>query len=199
MSDAAAATEEDLLPADNIYVRELIDILLKEAARIAKNSSEHSADELLSSAGFYVLGEVPRLQRRKPNAWNLCLRLEKENCPEELRQQKDGISYNKSRPGLKGDYQRYMKERWNTEPELRKKYERFAKGSTATAAVDNTDSDSDREDIELDPASETPVEEVETLEVELKSNKEIQKKSLKTLKKLVRRIPEYIYVYCCTC
>jgi hypothetical protein len=190
MSDTAiqdAPDEQGILSADNIYVRELMDVVLKEAARIANKSSEHSADELLSAAGFYVLGELPRLQSRKPNAWNLFLRLEKDNAPEALRQQKEGVAYNKSRPGLKGDYQQYMKQRWDTEPELRKKYERLAKGSRATASVNDGESDSAQENIDEEP------------EVELKSHKQIQKKSLKTLKKHVRPILQYLSVYRCIC
>jgi hypothetical protein len=194
--------EEDVLPGDNIYVRELMDILLKEASRIAQKSSEHSADDLLIAAGFYALGELPRLQIRRPNAWNLFLRLEKDNSPEELRKQQDGVSYNKSRPGLKGDYQRYMKERWDKEPELRKKYQRLAKGSsTLTADVEDEHLDSDQENDEIDPTSvpEALLKEQENVEVELKSTKLIQKKSLKTLKKLVRYTFKYSSLHGCTC
>jgi hypothetical protein len=130
--------EEEVLTVENVYVRELVDNLLKDAARIAKTSSEHTADDLLAAAGFYVLGEIPRLQTRRANAWNLFQRLEKENAPEEVRKQTDSVSYRKSRPGVKGDYQQFMKERWNKDPELRKKYERLAKGSAAVAAADDT-------------------------------------------------------------
>jgi hypothetical protein len=183
-----AVADEEVLPSDNIYVRELMDVLLKEATRIANKSSEHSVQDLLSAAGFYVVGELPRLQTRKPNAWNLYLRHEKENAPEEVRKQTDDVTYNKSRPGVKGDYQRYMKERWDKEPDLRKKYERMAKGPSPVA-VNEVD---DQDNMDGDPIA-TLDEQIEDLEpeVELKPMKEVQKKSLKTLKKLVSHTLEY--------
>jgi hypothetical protein len=186
-----AVADAEVLPSDNIYVRELIDIILKEATRIANKSSEHSAEELLSSAGFYVVGEFPRIRTRKPNAWNLYLRFEKENAPEELRKQTDSISYNKSRPGLKGDYQRYMKDRWDKEPDLRKKYQRLARGPSPVA-VNEVD---DQDNMDGDPIA-TLDEQIEDFEeVEMKSTKEVQKKSLKTLKTLVRQTNLYITIY----
>jgi hypothetical protein len=187
--------EEEAPMIENPYVRELVDNLLKDAARLAKKSSEHTAEQLLAGVGFYVLVELPRLQSRRPNAWNLFQRLEKENAPEEVRKQVDTVSYDKSRPGVKGDYQLHMKERWNNDPELRKKYERLAKERAAASAAANdapdgappddaADNASDRENIQMDPALEAMDEEM--VEVELMSVKEMQKKSLKTLKKLVR-------------
>jgi hypothetical protein len=185
--------EKEAPTVENPYVRELVDNLLKDAARLAKKSSEHTAEQLLAGAGFYVLGELPRLQSRRANAWNLFQRLEKENAPEEVRKQVDNVSYDKSRPGVKGDYQQYMKERWNNDPELRKKYERLAKGRVAASAAadgvpadappdDAADNASDQENIEMD----LEAMDEETVEVELRSVKDMQKKSLKTLKKLVR-------------
>jgi hypothetical protein len=194
---AASPGEEEVLPAENVYVRELVDNLLKDAARIAKESSKHTADELLAAAGFYVLGEIPRLQSRRVNAWNLFQRFEKENAPAEVRKQTDSVSYGKSRPGLKGDYQQYMKERWNKEPELRKKYERLAKGPAAAATADDSGTDSDREHIDTEPTLESMVE--ATLEIEIKPHKDVQKKSLKTLKKLVRYKAVYCRVLIFTC
>jgi hypothetical protein len=126
-----------------------------------------------------------------PPLQNLYLRLEKENAPEELRKQTDGVSYNKSRPGLKGDYQRYMKDRWDKDPDLRKKYQRLARGPSPVA-VNEVD---DQDNMDGDPIA-TLDEQIEDFEeVEMKSTKEVQKKSLKTLKTHVRQTNLYITVH----
>jgi hypothetical protein len=71
MSDTAMqhpVNQQGIPAADNIYIHELMDVILMQAAQIAKESGEHSADQLLLAAGFYMPGELPRLQTRKPNA-----------------------------------------------------------------------------------------------------------------------------------
>jgi hypothetical protein len=197
--------EEEIPSAENPQVRELLDIILKEASRIAAKSSELSAEELMRAAGFYVLGEVPRLQSRKPNAWNLFLRMEKENVPEELRTQTDGVAYKQSRPGLSGEYSSYMKKRWESEPETRKKYERMAKGTAASSVEKGVGSSArNSQDGDPDPESDQERVDVDTMlaaaeardvEVELKSLKEVQKKSMKNLRLFVSI---YSHVLLCT-
>jgi hypothetical protein len=76
-----------------------------QAVQITKKSGKHSTDQVLLAASFYIPGELPQLQTRKPNTWNLFLHHEKDNAPEVLLQQNIGIIYNKSHPGLKGNYQ----------------------------------------------------------------------------------------------
>jgi hypothetical protein len=93
--------ERDVLAANHPLVRELLDIIVREATRLASTSSNHSADDLLRAAGYYSLGEIPRMLTRRCNAWNLFLCEEKANVPEHLRKQNDGASYNNSRPGIK--------------------------------------------------------------------------------------------------
>jgi hypothetical protein len=137
----------------DLHVRELLDIMLAQAACIASESNELSADDLIRAARFYLVGEIPRLKSRKTNAWNLFLSMKKGSIPEELRGQTDGVSYETSRPGLNAEYSSFMKKRWETEPEIRKKYERITECATASAVENNNragNGDDGGQDVEPD-------------------------------------------------
>jgi hypothetical protein len=170
--------ERDVLAANHPLVRELLDIIVREATRLASTSSNHSPDDLLRAAGYYSLGEIPRMQTRRCNAWNLFLREEKANVPEDLRKQKTDASYNNSRPGLDGQYSSYMKKRWAEEPQTREKYQELAKKLATKQAAATGNVESSREGGGSDHESDSDG-------LELLSKKEVQKKVIRNFKKQV--------------
>jgi hypothetical protein len=176
--------ERDVLAANHPLVRELLDIIVREATRLASTSSNHSADDLLRAAGYYSLGEIPRMQTRRVNAWNLFLREEKANVPEHLRKQKDGASYNNSRPGIDGEYSTYMKKRWVEEPQTREKYQELAKklATKQAAATGNVRASRDGEGAHEGGGSD---HDSDSDGLELLSRKEVQKKVIRNFKKQV--------------
>jgi hypothetical protein len=170
--------ERDVLAANHPLVRELLDIIVREATRLASTSSNHSADDLLRAAGYYSLGEIPRMGTRRVNAWNLFLREEKANVPEHLRKQKDGASYNNSRPGIDGEYSTYMKKRWAEEPQTREKYQELAKKLAKKQAAATRDGEGAHEGGGSDHESDSDG-------LQLLSRKEVQKKVISNFKKQV--------------
>jgi hypothetical protein len=161
--------EEPLLPADNPLVRELIDSVLREAQRIVKdNTSQFTAEQLIEAAQFWIPGDMPRLQKRKPQAWNLGLKNEKAFAPPELLK-KTGVRKN-GQAGLDGGYAKWFAERWKNEAELREKYQQMA---ARIAAADDDDAEND--------------EQLE--ETRKNSKKRLQKNETKQLLKQVRTTP----------
>jgi hypothetical protein len=152
------AEVEPELAADNPLVQELLSSILTTANRIVeKNGSGLTAKQLIAAAKLYLPGQLPKLHRRKKSAWNIALRMEKGNVPEELQhlkpdKRKDG------RLAFTGEYQKWMKERWDNDTALREQYKALAD------ARDTSDEDNE----------EAPDE-----------RKALQKKSLNNLKKQV--------------
>jgi hypothetical protein len=117
---------------------------LREAQRIVKdNTSQFTAEQLLEAAQYWLPSNIAGLKKRKVSAWNLALRHEKALAPAELLKKKPGVGRN-GQQGLTSDYAHWLSERWNTEPELRKKYEELAVATNqGESSGDNNSQDDD--------------------------------------------------------
>lgn len=197
---------------DNPLVRELVDIVLKEATRLARSSTEFTAKDLIKAAKFYVPGELPRLNSRKVNPWNLAVKLERNHCPPEFLAVTAGAGHG-GRPALTGRYPKWLKRRWDSEPELKAKYQKMAdsmygksggdksyvgnrpaanvSGDSADVMEDRDQEDCDSEDNRNEPTYAPEIAGGD-LEVSadkhsrIESLKSAQSKSLRMLDKLVR-------------
>jgi hypothetical protein len=174
--------EEPLLPADNPLIRELIDSVLREAQRIVKeNTSQFTAEQLIEAAQFWIPGDMPRLKKRKPQAWNLGLKNEKAFAPPELLKKKPGVGKN-GKAGLDGGYAKWFADRWKNEPELREKYQQMA--AVIGAAGDDDGAENDEQPEETRKAAE---------ETRKAAKKRLQKNETKQLLKQVHTIHAFTY------
>jgi hypothetical protein len=177
--------EEPLLPADNPLVRELIDSVLREAQRIVKeNTSQFTAEQPIEAAQFWIPGDMPRLKKWKPQAWNLGLKNEKAFAPPELLKKKPGVGKN-GQAGLDGDYAKWFADRWKNEPELREKYQQMA---ARNAAGDDDDAENDEQSEEACEAAREAAEETRKA-----AKKRLQKNETKQLLKQVHTIHAFTY------
>jgi hypothetical protein len=181
--------DERPLTADNPLVQELMNVVLREAQRIVKeNTFQFTVEDLLEAARFWLPGEMPRFHKRKQSAWNLALRHEKAFAPADLLKQKAGVR-SKGGQGLKGEYQQWLAERWKTDTELRKKYERMAAAGSSTAmaaAESSTAGEGDVGHDENEPANEP----LDTADKEASKSvlKTTQRKSMRNMLKHVSNV-----------
>jgi hypothetical protein len=88
---------------ENPLVHEVVEIIAREAARLASSSSEFTAETLLEVAEFYISGHIHRIQKRKISAWVLALKMERENAPSAVLAVKKATGPNK-RDKVTGKY-----------------------------------------------------------------------------------------------
>ena len=111
----------------NPIVAEYLDIVLKEAQRLASKDSNLTVEDMFMAAGFYSPSDIPQAKRVKVSAWNLAMKYEASFVPEDIATEpivgvgKDG------RPGFStGQYPKWLSARLKEEPELRERYQKKA-------------------------------------------------------------------------
>lgn len=125
---------EQSLPAEgaiapdrsNPIVAEFLEIVLKEARRLAAKDPVLTVEDLFRAAEFHSSGDIPRAKRPKVSAWNLAMKHEVSSVPDDIAKDpvmgvgKDG------RPGFSGQYPKWLSAKLKAEPELRERYQRKA-------------------------------------------------------------------------
>jgi hypothetical protein len=169
---------EQSLPAEgaiapdrtNPIVAEFLEIVLKEAQRLAAKDPELTVEDLFRAAEFYSPGDIPRAKRQKVSAWNLAMKHEASSAPGNIAKDpvmgvgKDG------RPGFSGQYPKWLSAKLKAEPELREWYQRKADRMNGTHGSGDDDSGDGHETA------------VGTSPLDLRSQ---QKKALKEIGKMV--------------